>query len=280
MFNLNKVTSAGDGERRIFDKTGLTVDQLFEYFIGMVPIGEKQQKSNQINLAAESPRRKRKDPLTELTTYTETDVSDTITVAEAAEVFQTLTEYQKEHFAETLTEVLRKRINSSDWAFDVVLPLLEQGEVDLDIAICLVGLAQEEFAKEPALIDLNFEEGVETVVVGDIHGQFKDLLLIFKKFGRPEEKRRYIFNGDIIDRGPRSVACWLFICALKISCPQYLYVTRGNHESRTVNIMTSSFASECANNYSEDFFIHCQATFNELPLAYVLNKAIFVRRIG
>lgn len=280
MFNLNKVISAGDEERRIFDKTGLTVDQIFEYFIGMIPIGEKLQKKNQIHIAPESPRRKRKEPLTAPTTYTEMDMdTEALTLEEIAEIYNALIEHQAE--TESFTEETaedEERLTSSDMAFDLILPLLEKGEVDLDMANVIVETAHNFFAKEPALIDLNFEEGVETVVVGDIHGQFNDLLLIFKKFGRPGEKKRYIFNGDIVDRGPRSVACWLFICALKISCPRYLYVTRGNHESRTVNILTSSFAEECVINYNEEFFIHCQEAFNELPLAYVLNKTIFVRK--
>ena len=251
MFNLNEVRDGVDSEGREFNKSdktgnGYKVDQILEYFINMIPIGEKQQRRNQVHNTPESPRRKRKEKFEVETT-----------VIEAG-----LDLYGKLY---------------SDWAFDLILPLLVRGELEMSLAKILVEKAHEEFAKESLLVDLEFEEGVETVIVGDIHGQFRDLLLIFKKFGRPGEDRRFIFNGDIVDRGPRSVACWLFICALKISCPQFLFVTRGNHETRTINLITSSFASECVNNYSQAFFLQCQFTFDELPLAYVLNKTIFVR---
>lgn len=164
-----------------------------------------------------------------------------------------------------------------DWVFEVILPKLKRGEMELPVASALVKAAHSTFKQENALIDLNFEAGIETVVVGDIHGQFQDLLLILEKYGRPGPGRRYIFNGDIVDRGPRSVACLLLLCALKSVVPEYLFVTRGNHESRTINAMSSTFALECVRNYSNVFYMECQRVFDELPVAYTLNSSIFVR---
>lgn len=166
-----------------------------------------------------------------------------------------------------------------DWVFDVILVMLKDGEIGLEVAEMLVESAGEKFQKESLLVDLDFSESLEdiqTVVVGDIHGQFTDLVYIFEKFGRPCSNLRYIFNGDIVDRGPRSVACWLFLCALKLAAPEYLYITRGNHESKTVNILSSSFAQECSTLYTNDFYYLCQRIFDELPVSYILNKTIFV----
>lgn len=166
-----------------------------------------------------------------------------------------------------------------DWVFDVLLGMLKCEEIELEIAEMIVESAAEKFQREGLLVDLDFSESVEdiqTVVVGDIHGQFTDLLYIFEKFGRPCSTRRFIFNGDIVDRGPRSVACWLFLCALKLAVPDYLYVTRGNHESKTVSILFSSFAQECSTFYTTDFYSLCQRTFDDLPISYTLNNSIFV----
>ena len=45
------------------------------------------------------------------------------------------------------------------------------------------------------------------VVVGDIHGQLADLLLIFQKYGPPNPAAsHYIFNGDFVDRGVKTSA--------------------------------------------------------------------------
>ena len=158
--------------------------------------------------------------------------------------------------------------------------LLQGGEVGDLIGEKLVESAQVHFSRETLLMELDFSctesAPIETIVVGDIHGQFCDLIRIFDSFGRPGPDRRYIFNGDVVDRGPRSVACWLFLCALKTAVPDFLFVTRGNHETRTISVHDSTFARECMNSYSKKFYLQCQRAFDELPVSYVLNKSIFV----
>ncbi|CAF3826007.1 unnamed protein product, partial [Rotaria sordida] len=42
-------------------------------------------------------------------------------------------------------------------------------------------------------------------VVGDLHGNLSDLLLIFHKNGLPSNENPYIFIGDIVDRGAESM---------------------------------------------------------------------------
>lgn len=167
----------------------------------------------------------------------------------------------------------------NDWIFEKMVPLLKKEELDPLSATTLVSRAVEVFHPEPLLLDLHFSGEVETVVVGDIHGQFKDLCFIFEKFGRPGPTKRFIFNGDIVDRGSRSTACLLLLLALKVAGPSFIYITRGNHETRTVSVMTSSFAAECAKYYSMEFFYTCHKTFDEFPVAYTLNQTTFVRFI-
>lgn len=48
------------------------------------------------------------------------------------------------------------------------------------------------------------ESGLPSVIiVGDLHGSFKDLDHIIDKFGIPGKRYMFVFNGDFVDRGPK-----------------------------------------------------------------------------
>lgn len=68
---------------------------------------------------------------------------------------------------------------------------------------------------------------------GDVHGQFYDLLNIFKLNGKPSEQNPYLFNGE----EPRNLSCVLCIqvtltCSLYI-VPAHLHFTVQPSASRS-----------------------------------------------
>ena len=92
------------------------------------------------------------------------------------------------------------------------------------------------------------------VVVGDIHGQFFDLLKILSHNNlisldlNPTQK--IVMMGDYVDRGINSVEVMTLLLALKVTYPDQLFLLRGNHESRIMT-ETYNFKNECLNKYSQ-----------------------------
>ncbi len=48
----------------------------------------------------------------------------------------------------------------------------------------------------PSLVDIPLAAGARFTVCGDVHGQYYDLLNIFKINGLPSESNPYLFNGE------------------------------------------------------------------------------------
>ena len=80
-----------------------------------------------------------------------------------------------------------------------------------------------------SLVDYQIEDTEDFTICGDIHGQYYDLVNIFKLNGYPSITNKYLFNGDFVDRGSFSVECMLTLIAWKCANKDFLHMTRGNH---------------------------------------------------
>jgi serine/threonine-protein phosphatase 2B catalytic subunit len=83
-------------------------------------------------------------------------------------------------------------------------------------------------------------------IIGDIHGQYYDLIKILKLQKWDTYKQSYLFLGDYVDRGMFSIQTILLVLALKINAPKRVIMLRGNHECRQLTTHFN-FRSQCTN---------------------------------
>merc|ERR1719353_1275548 len=117
--------------------------------------------------------------------------------------------------------------------------------------ICFAAL--ELFKAEKSIVHVSVPPGTEFTVCGDVHGQYYDLINIFKINGKPSEKNPYLFNGDFVDRGSFSMECILLLFAYKVAYPKHLYLARGNHETKAMNKLYG-FSGEVTAKFDERLY--------------------------
>ncbi|KAK8880568.1 hypothetical protein M9Y10_003248 [Tritrichomonas musculus] len=140
------------------------------------------------------------------------------------------------------------------------------------------------FRTEASLIDIQSP----CLIIGDIHGHVLDLLRILKHCGVPHEDHldprfkdgsniettykqvpnlKYIFLGDLIDRGEFSVETITIVFLLKVLFPTNVYIIRGNHEFDFLAKQCGFLAQVCNIFTDEDV-----PTFQESPYGEVFRR--------
>lgn len=110
-------------------------------------------------------------------------------------------------------------------------------------------------------------------LVGDLHGQFHDLLEIFRVHGLPSPTNPFLFLGDYVDRGVASCEIILLLFAFKAAHPESVHLLRGNHECRSLSTFYG-FRAECLRKYGLVVYNRVVKCFESMPLAAQVETAV------
>lgn len=149
-------------------------------------------------------------------------------------------------------------------------------EVDLkeDLIRKLCFKARAVLTNQPILLELE----APIKIVGDIHGQYYDLLRLFEYGGFPPEAN-YLFLGDYVDRGKQSLETISLLLTYKIKFCENFFILRGNHECASINRIYG-FYDECKRRFSIKLWKTFTDCFNCLPVAALIDEKIFCMHGG
>ena len=134
-------------------------------------------------------------------------------------------------------------------------------------AICTA--VREVLLAQPALVELS----APVKIVGDVHGQYTDLIRMFEMCGFPPNSN-FLFLGDYVDRGKQSLETILLLFCYKLKFPENFFLLRGNHECANVT-RVYGFYDECKRRCNIKIWKTFIDAFNCLPIAAIVAGKIF-----
>eukprot|EP01071_Lankesteria_metandrocarpae_P003049 Lankesteria_metandrocarpae@DN271_c0_g1_i1.p1 len=143
--------------------------------------------------------------------------------------------------------------------------VFKEGRVSKETCLTLIKRVCDITGSEPNLLRLKDP----LTVVGDIHGQYYDMLKLLEVGGDPDTTQ-YLFLGDYVDRGSFSIEVLLVLYALKLNHPDRIWFLRGNHECRQMTAFFN-FRDECEHKYDLTVYYAFMEAFDTLPISAVIN---------
>lgn len=112
-------------------------------------------------------------------------------------------------------------------------------------------------------------------IVGDLHGNIRDLIRIIREINFFNNDSRILFLGDYVDRGEFSIEVVTLLFSLICQYPNRIYLLRGNHEFSSIN-MTCGFKEQIRRVYNnDDLWLKFNTVFNCLPLCAIVEDNVF-----
>ncbi|KER33769.1 hypothetical protein T265_00446 [Opisthorchis viverrini] len=140
--------------------------------------------------------------------------------------------------------------------------------------VCL--LVPDALMTETSVIKLQSDNPI--MVVGDIFGQYGHLVRLFNNYGHPPEQK-YLFLGNYINQGPRSIETIALLFAYKVKYPKDIFLLRGKHECERLAEIYGLY-DECVKRFSRRIFHAIVQVFPYLPCVAIVDNRIFCVHSG
>lgn len=177
-----------------------------------------------------------------------------------------LEKWQSDDWELKIDDIIAKLLAWSPQHFGRPLP---EQEVKM-----LCQMARTTYLNQPTLLELE----APVKVLGDIHGQYSDLMELFKLTGTPQTSN-FLFLGDYVDRGKQQLITICLLFAYKIKYRETFFMLRGNHECASI-CRQYGFYDECKQHYNIKMWKGFCDTFNCMPLAAVIQDRVFCMHGG
>ncbi|GMT14353.1 hypothetical protein PFISCL1PPCAC_5650, partial [Pristionchus fissidentatus] len=177
-----------------------------------------------------------------------------------------------------LESFLRQHLNEENTAN------LKRIEYDVPTIMTICSKMREQLLSEPSLIEF----GAPIVIVGDLHGQIRDLQRVLDRFSDGKThgclNMRFVFLGDYVDRGYNSFEVVMTLFALKLLFPNCYGLLRGNHETRSLNRIYG-FYHEIRERFqdldtAEEVYLRINDVFDCLPPSALIGGKILCMHGG
>ena len=157
--------------------------------------------------------------------------------------------------------------------------LIDGGTVSKELIRYLLKKVTKICYLEPNLVKVNGN----VIIIGDIHGQFMDMIGMFlrlkkkKKIGRKNTK--FLFLGDYVDRGELGCEVMTYLLALKLKYPSDVYLLRGNHETEEMT-QQFNFRAQVLDRFDAEIYREFIDLFQSLPVAAITNGKLLCMHGG
>lgn len=168
---------------------------------------------------------------------------------------------------------------SDQWIHQLIKFYKDGGKLPRKYLYALLKRSHQVLKDEPAYKEIKTGDFKEFTIVGDVHGQFYDVMNMFEKNGYVTSEHGYLFNGDLVDRGSWSVEVIVTLLFFKLLYPRAMHINRGNHETDGMNKMFG-FSDEVKHKHGAKPLAMFQELFTQLPLLTLINEDYLVMHGG